>query len=86
MDGRLDFYVREYLNEKYTSSQISWIGSVQLMLVLSIGLFSGRAFDTGYFYHLMIGGSLLLVFCVFMISLSQAGQFYQVYPSSSLFP
>ncbi|GLB39677.1 putative major facilitator superfamily protein [Lyophyllum shimeji] len=79
-----DFYVREYLNGKYTSSQISWIGSAQLMLVLSIGLFSGRAFDTGYFYHLMIGGSLLLVFCMFMVSLSQAGQFYQIFLAQGL--
>ena len=26
----------------------SWIGSVQLCLVLSAGLFTGRAFDAGY--------------------------------------
>ncbi|RXW20849.1 hypothetical protein EST38_g4991 [Candolleomyces aberdarensis] len=66
-----DYYVRTYLVDKYTSAQISWIGSVQLFLVLSIGLFTGRAFDTGHFYHLMIGGSVLLVFCLFMISITQ---------------
>ncbi|KAF8064987.1 major facilitator superfamily domain-containing protein [Lyophyllum atratum] len=79
-----DFYVRDYLHEKYTSSQISWIGSTQLLLVLSIGLFSGRAFDTGYFYHLMIGGSLLFVFCIFMISLTQPGQYYQIFLAQGL--
>jgi hypothetical protein len=108
-----DFYVREYLGARYTTSQIryitslsdlvkqcksnahSWIGSTQLLLVLSIGLVSGRGFDTGYLcvnsswcpasnnnsplsYHLMIGGSFLLVFCIFMLSLSQPGQYYQV--------
>ncbi|KAF5384219.1 hypothetical protein D9615_003456 [Tricholomella constricta] len=75
-----DFYVRVYLAEKYTS----WIGSTQLLLVLSIGLFSGRAFDTGYFYHLMIGGSLLFVFCIFMVSLSQPGQYYQLFLAQGL--
>jgi len=28
----------------------SWIGSVQLCIILSVGLFSGRAFDAGYLY------------------------------------
>ncbi|KAG6827713.1 hypothetical protein H0H92_010686 [Tricholoma furcatifolium] len=79
-----DFYVRRYLNDRYTSSQISWIGSTQLLLVLFIGLFTGRAFDTGYFYHLMIGGSILLVFCIFMISLSQAEQYYQIFLAQGL--
>ncbi|KAG5730410.1 hypothetical protein E4T56_gene14386, partial [Termitomyces sp. T112] len=62
-----DYYVRNYLRDRYSSSQISWIGSVQLFLVLSGGLVAGRGYDTGYFYHLMIGGSLLFVFCLFML-------------------
>ncbi|TFK28333.1 MFS general substrate transporter [Coprinopsis marcescibilis] len=73
-----DYYVRYYL-ANHTSAQISWIGSVQLCLVLSIGIVSGRAFDRGYFYHLMIGGSVLLVFCLFMLSITQQGQLYQVF-------
>ncbi|KAF8199455.1 major facilitator superfamily domain-containing protein [Pholiota molesta] len=74
-----DFYVREYLVESSTSSQISWIGSVQLFLVLSAGIISGRAFDAGYFYHLMIGASVLFEFCLFMISISQPEQYYQLF-------
>ncbi|KAK0435214.1 major facilitator superfamily domain-containing protein [Armillaria borealis] len=73
-----DFYVREYMVNKYTSSQMSWVGSVQLMLVLSVGLISGRLYDTGYFYHLMIGGAILFIFCLFMLSLTQPGQYYQI--------
>jgi len=79
-----DFYVREYLKEKYSSSQISWIGSVQLLVVLSAGLFTGRAFDTGYFYHLVIGGSVLFVFCLFMLSLSRPEHYYQVFFTQGL--
>ncbi|KAK0447182.1 major facilitator superfamily domain-containing protein [Armillaria borealis] len=73
-----DFYVREYMSN-ISSSQLSWIGSVQLMLVLSVGLFSGRLYDTGYFYHLMIGGAFLFVFSFFMLSLTSPGQYYQVF-------
>ncbi|KAF9484040.1 MFS general substrate transporter [Pholiota conissans] len=79
-----DFYVREYLIKTNTSSQISWIGSVQLFLVLSVGLVSGRAFDAGYFYHLMIGASILFEFCLFMISISQPGQYYQLFLAQGL--
>ncbi|KAF8624652.1 hypothetical protein AX17_006983 [Amanita inopinata Kibby_2008] len=79
-----DYYVRVYLNENHTSSQISWIGSVQLMLVLSMGLITGRAFDAGYFYHLIIGGSILFVFSLFMLSLAQPQQYYQVFLAQGL--
>ncbi|KAF8810257.1 MFS general substrate transporter [Phlegmacium glaucopus] len=72
-----DFYVRNYLATTSTSSQISWIGSVQLFLVLTVGLVTGRTFDAGYFYHLMIGGSILMVFCLFMISITTPEHYYQ---------
>ncbi|PPQ96481.1 hypothetical protein CVT26_010475 [Gymnopilus dilepis] len=79
-----DFYVREYLAKTQTSSQISWIGSVQLGLVMSIGLFTGRAFDAGYFYHLMIGAALLFEFCLFMVSISQPDHYYQLFLAQGL--
>ncbi|KAF8701693.1 hypothetical protein AX14_000339, partial [Amanita brunnescens Koide BX004] len=79
-----DYYVRIYLGEKYTSSQISWIGSVQIFVILLMGLVSGRAFDAGYFYHIVIGGALLFGFSLFMLSLSQPGQYYQVFLAQGL--
>ncbi|KAF9001201.1 major facilitator superfamily domain-containing protein, partial [Cyathus striatus] len=72
-----DYYIRTYMAEKYTSSQVSWIGSVQLLLAMSSGLISGRAFDIGYFYHMMIGGSSLFIFCLLMLSITQAEHYYQ---------
>ncbi|TFK75527.1 MFS general substrate transporter [Pluteus cervinus] len=79
-----DFYVREYLAQTATSSQISWIGSVQLMITLSAGLFTGRCFDIGYFWHMMLGGSILFVFCLFMLSLTQPEHYYQVFLAQGL--
>ncbi|KAF9026849.1 MFS general substrate transporter [Hymenopellis radicata] len=63
---------------EYSSAQLSWVGSIQLMLVMTVGLVSGRLYDAGYFYHLMIGGCSLFIFSLFMLSLAQPGQYYQI--------
>ncbi|KAJ7196427.1 major facilitator superfamily domain-containing protein [Mycena pura] len=73
-----DFYKRDFLTTSSASS-ISWIGSLSTFFVISGGLLSGRLFDRGYFYHLMIGGSLLLSFSLFMLSLCKPEKYYQVF-------
>ncbi|CCM00176.1 uncharacterized protein FIBRA_02204 [Fibroporia radiculosa] len=72
------YYTQTYITNE-TSSTISWIGSVNAFLVIGFGLVSGRLFDKGYFYYLMIGGSILYSFCIFMLSLTKPNQFYQVF-------
>ena len=52
-----------------SSSNISWIGSIQSYCVLLVGFLSGPIFDRGYFRHLVIGGSFLVVFGHMMLSL-----------------
>ena len=63
----------------------SWIGSVQLGFLFMLGLVAGTLFDAGYFHHIMIFGCALFTFSMFMLSLAQPQQFYQVralhYPS-----
>ncbi|CAL1704021.1 unnamed protein product [Somion occarium] len=78
-----DFYVRDFLNNK-TSSDISWIGSIQVLLVLSIGFLTGYGLDRGYFYLLNTSGSVLLVFSLFMLSLAHPHQWYQVFLAQGL--
>jgi len=73
-----DFYVRTYLNH-YTPSEIGWIGSIQIWLLFAIGIVTGRAFDRGYFYHLVISGMILQAFSYFMLSLTQENKYYQVF-------
>ncbi|KAI0080488.1 MFS general substrate transporter [Panus rudis PR-1116 ss-1] len=73
-----DFYTRDFLANK-SPSDISWIGSLQLFLMYAFGIAVGRAFDGGFFHHLEMGGAVLYVFCVFMLSLAQPGQYYQVF-------
>ncbi|KAJ7578045.1 major facilitator superfamily domain-containing protein [Mycena floridula] len=78
-----DFYVREYLTNK-TSAQISLIGSFQVFFAMSMSLVAGKLFDKGYFHHLMIGGSFLSSFSLFMLSISKPGQYYQVFLSQGI--
>ncbi|KAG6376456.1 MFS general substrate transporter [Boletus reticuloceps] len=73
-----DFYTLHYLTNE-SSSAISWIGSTNAFLATSFGIVAGALYDRGYFYHLMIGGSLLQSFALFMLSLAQPGQYYQIF-------
>ncbi|KLO08380.1 MFS general substrate transporter [Schizopora paradoxa] len=78
-----DFYVRDFLSNK-SSSQISWIGSVQVFLMMSSGIITGRLFDKGYFHRLMWIGSALVVFSLFMLSLAKPGKYYQILLSQGI--
>ncbi|KAH7910238.1 MFS general substrate transporter [Hygrophoropsis aurantiaca] len=78
-----DYYAQVYMTNQ-SSSAISWIGSINAFLFEAIGLISGRLYDRGYFYHLVIGGSLIQSFSLFMLSLAKPGQFYQVFLTQGL--
>lgn len=52
-----------------SSSNISWIGSVQAFMVLVVGAFVGPIYDRGYLRTLLIVGSFLIVFGHMMLSL-----------------
>ncbi|KHN95592.1 Major facilitator superfamily domain, general substrate transporter [Metarhizium album ARSEF 1941] len=53
-----------------TSSNISWIGSIQAFLVLFTGFLSGPIYDQGYLRALLLVGSFLIVFGNMMLSLA----------------
>ncbi|KAF7304395.1 MFS general substrate transporter [Mycena chlorophos] len=72
-----DFYVRTYLPHS-SPSAISWIGSVNIFIVLSGGFVAGRLHDRGYFYALMYGGSFLMALSLFLLSLARPNQLYQI--------
>jgi MFS family permease len=50
-------------------SAVSWIGSMQMLGHFSLGMFTGRMFDAGYFYWSVIPGMLLSALGIFMTSL-----------------
>ncbi|RPD55506.1 MFS general substrate transporter [Lentinus tigrinus ALCF2SS1-7] len=78
-----DFYTRQFLSHE-SPSDISWIGSVQLFLMYAPGVLVGHTFDAGYFHHVQIAGSILLVFSIFMLSLTQQDHYYQVFLAQGL--
>ncbi len=69
------FYETEYL-PSYSSSAISWIGTVQAALLLLVGVLSGPIFDKGYFLVTLRISSVTLVFAWMMLSLAE--RYYQV--------
>ncbi|KAI0804707.1 major facilitator superfamily domain-containing protein [Irpex lacteus] len=73
-----DFYTRGYLHSSSTST-ISWIGSMNNLLVFGGGLIFGRIFDAGYFRWMLHGGTVLFIFCLFMISITQEDHWYQLF-------
>ncbi|OAX32635.1 MFS general substrate transporter [Rhizopogon vinicolor AM-OR11-026] len=78
-----DFYTQYYLTHE-TSSNISWIGSFNTFLITSVSLISGALYDRGYFNHLIITGSLLQSFSLFMLSFAKPNQYYQIFLSQCL--
>ena len=58
-------------------SAISWIGSVQILLIYFVGTFSGRALDAGYFRQVVGAGFALEVIGVF--ATSWAHEYWQLF-------
>ncbi|KAJ5747706.1 MFS general substrate transporter [Penicillium nucicola] len=59
-----------------SSSNISWIGSVQSSLLLILGLVTGPLYDAGYFYALLYSGSFMILLGQMMTSICH--EYYQV--------
>ena len=59
-----------------SSSDISWIGSIQSFMLLVVGIFTGPIYDRGYLRSLLVVGSFLVVFGHMMLSLST--EYWQV--------
>lgn len=78
-----DYYTRIYL-PSYSSSSIAWMGSLQLALPFLLGLPAGRLFDAGYVHSVIRTGSVLFLFCLFMLSLTKPDQYYQMFLTQGL--
>ncbi|KAI0728962.1 major facilitator superfamily domain-containing protein [Fomitopsis betulina] len=70
-----DYYV---LKGASSSSNVSWIGSLQLFFMFAVGLPAGKIFDQGYFHQILGFGSVLYVFSLFMLSLANPTKYYQL--------
>lgn len=59
------------------SSNISWIGTAQIFMLLLFGTVSGRASDAGLAHEAVFVGTILIVFGMLMASL--ATRYYQLF-------
>ncbi|KAG2152564.1 MFS general substrate transporter [Suillus bovinus] len=73
-----DFYTRIYLTDQ-SPSTISWIAALSSFITSSLTLISGRLYDRGWFYHLVIVGSLLQSLALFALSFAKPGQLYMIF-------
>ncbi|KAM0746143.1 MFS general substrate transporter [Meredithblackwellia eburnea MCA 4105] len=80
--GVFQAYYAQELFPDQKQSTISWIGSTQLFFQFACGLFSGPLFDNGYFRPMMTAGSILMVFCLFMLSLCT--EFWQAFLAQAI--
>lgn len=55
----------------FSPSAISWIGSIQAFLLFLVGTLVGPIYDSGYVRSLLVVGSFLSVFGLFMTSVCQ---------------
>ncbi|BCS28338.1 uncharacterized protein APUU_61386S [Aspergillus puulaauensis] len=59
-----------------SSSDISWIGSVQATMLMMVGFITGPIYDRGYLRPLLIAGSFGIVFGLMMLSLCK--EYWQI--------
>ncbi|KAJ7584045.1 MFS general substrate transporter [Mycena floridula] len=76
-----DVYTRSH---DASASNISWIGSTQVFLLLAIGLPAGKLLDMGYFRQTSVIGTVIYIFSLFMVSISDPTKYYQIYLAQGL--
>ena len=69
------FYETEYLTS-YSSSTISWMGTVQGSFILFVGALAGPIFDKGYFMITLQCSTVALIVSWMLLSVSK--EYYQV--------
>ncbi|KAF2110083.1 major facilitator superfamily domain-containing protein, partial [Lophiotrema nucula] len=80
--GAFQTYYQHNLLASSNPSAISWIGTVQAWLLISIGVLSGPFFDIGYFRSMLFVGNFLVVFGIMMLSLCK--EYWQVFLAQGL--
>lgn len=73
--GVFQEYYQEHLLASYSSSTIAWIPSLEIFMMFFGGPISGKIFDSYGPRYMLLGGSLLHVFGLMMVSLCT--EYYQ---------
>ncbi|GAA6016417.1 hypothetical protein JCM10207_003854 [Rhodosporidiobolus poonsookiae] len=74
--GVFQTYYQDNQLAEYTHSDISWIGSLELCLVLSSAILAGKAFDAGGIKYLLCAS--LCIYTAGMFGFASATKYYQI--------
>lgn len=74
--GVFQTYFKQVLIPGTSTFQLGWINSVQTSFIFFGGVLTGRLFDAGYFYHLVITGTVISFVC-FMLC-AECTEYYQI--------
>lgn len=77
--GVFQSYYENHLLTNYSSSSISWIGTMQAFFLIEIGVITGPLYDQGYLRYILATGTVLLSLGVMMTSI--ATEYYSVFLS-----
>lgn len=80
--GVFQTFYEETLHPHESPSNLSWVSTISAFILLGSGLLTGPLFDYGYLRPLLVGGSLLEVFGLIILSLST--KYYQVFLSQGI--
>ncbi|KAI3334859.1 major facilitator superfamily domain-containing protein [Ustulina deusta] len=70
--GVYQTYYETHLLKEYSSSDISWIGSIQSLLLMAIGVFIGPFYDAGHCRILLMIGTIFVALGFMLTSISTA--------------
>lgn len=77
--GVFQSYYENHLLAAYSSSAISWIGTMQAFFLIEVGVITGPLYDQGYLRYILAAGTALLTLGV--MTASVATDYYSVFLS-----
>ncbi|KAJ7646487.1 major facilitator superfamily domain-containing protein [Roridomyces roridus] len=77
-------YQDHYTRGGLSASSVSWLGSTQLFLLVSLGLPAGKLVDMGYFRHTICAGSIIYIGSLLAVSFTDQTKYYQIFLSQGL--
>ncbi|GAA5898312.1 hypothetical protein JCM6882_000126 [Rhodosporidiobolus microsporus] len=80
--GVFQTYYQQNMLSSYSHSDISWIGSLQLAMVLACAIFAGKFFDAGYIKYLLVIS--LCIYTAGMFGFSAADRYYGIFLGQGL--
>lgn len=77
--GVFQGYYENHLLTNYSSSAISWIGTMQAFFLIEVGVITGPLYDQGYLRYILATGTVMQTLGVMMASI--ATHYYSVFLS-----